>query len=1028
MSSDVSWSTVDVLFQGLNEHIDPRVLPPGLLVEVTNGEYRRPGGIRKRWGLDRVAVGSSGGVPAASALVRHNRELLLLDGTGSNTIPPSLWTLNEGAERWRRHVEMPSAAVRIEPVATDLSSEIRADEAYAGGYLVQALVLVSTGRVIVRIRRAETMALVVESDVGTGIISPRCAAVSDRYVAVTWIETGGLINGAYVDCAAPTPTITSAGTIVSDASTSTTYHDMIGNQGEGGFALVYRQTGTPQVVRVLLLSNALAITFSTTFGTYPSGMSLLETTASPRRIVVNWLNDDNGDPPVKAWQYAVRSASNLSSVLAPTTWFAAAGVSRFASGISLRADGSSVLLLRSELGAATPNQVSSLAWRTATLAGVLGSTNEKRNCWIAGKPWRTGPLHSVWVVAGGDIDETAGTYALIDLEETSDRAFLVSSVSRGLVGSMIIGTGHVPFSTPLDTTNSVRRGCAPTEYVALESRFGPRELVVSYTDLGRFKAVEFGGCTYMAGGCITQWDGARIHEVGFAVPPEITLSVAAGAGTWAATGTYSYAVVYEVVDSQRNRHRSAPSAIKIATVVATTDVVTLKIEPLTITRRYWNGNTVERTPRVIATIFRSNAPGSNVLQRLRRFDSASLLLSDPESLASLTFTDTGAAAESPAEILYTTSNEAENDPVEGGGTTITVHRDRLWVGGGGDPEVIWYSKPRVDDRPAEFSLEQQLRIPGQRVIVLESMDDVLVAFCERGIYAVDGEGPTATGLDGVFGTPRLLDRNVGCLSPTSIVVGPPGIFFHSDRGIELLNRGRVVEYIGAPIESTLALYPHVLSALVVPEKGQVRFSLSNTARTEGRLAVYDYVEQRWAIWAYTVATGLPWVGVSTWIPKSWELGTQRNVVYLGKNGDLYEEAPAAWSDFGEVYLMAIETGWLSFGSFNGYLRVRKVHPLIQKLGSHALDVTMRFRYDETATATKSFTGAQITALGTPEQLRVYVPQPKQTSPAIKVRFAEALYETEPTFFAQTEAFAAQGVAFEIGRIPGLRRLPAAATK
>ncbi len=1030
MSADVQWSTVDVLFQGLNEHIDPRVLPPGLLVEVTNGEYRRPGGIRKRWGLDRVAVGSSGGVPAASALVRHNRELLLLDGTGSDTVDPSLWVLNEGAERWQRRAEAPSASLRIEQLAADLASGIRADVAYCNGFIVYAIAVATVTKTFLRIVSAQTKAVVLELQLGDGADFPRAASVGNARAAVTWRD-GVNIRGAYIDCTAATPTVTSAGIIVADVSATWTAHDLIGNEGEGGFALAYRQTGVPDVVRVLLLSNVLAITFSATFGTHPKAITLLETTAAPRRIFVNWLNDDNGDPPVRVWQYAVRAGNDLTSVLAPTTWYTATTGVQPISAIGLSRDGASCLLFNSEYDA-SPGGVSMLRWRTGAAGGILGGSYQKRRCGIAGKPWRRGPFHHIWIKVGGNTsgtpDPEAMVYALLDVPEGAAKALMSAATQLGLVSNVALGLISVPWSSPLDATNNVYRGAMPVEYAALEDQVGCRECVVDYSDLGRYKAVEFGGSTYLAVGAPLQWDGVRLQEVGFAAPPEFHFTVAAGAGTWAATGTYSYAIVYETIDGNFARHKSAPSVIKTATVAALTDVVTLKIEPLTVTRRYWNAATVVKTPRVVATIYRSIAPGSNVLQRLHTFISGTIPISDPEATAAITFADTGVAAQAPAEVIYTESGEIENDHPNGGATTIAVHRDRLWLSGGEDPEVLWYSKPRVDGRPAEFSIAQQLRVPGDRVVAIESLDDVLVAFCERGIYAVDGEGPDAKGTDGVFGTPRLLDRNVGCLSPTSIVVGPPGIFFHSDRGIELLNRGRVVEYIGAPIESTLALYPHVLSALVVPEKGQVRFSLSNTARTEGRLAVYDYVEQRWAIWTYTVATGLPWVGVSTWIPKSWELGTQRNVVYLGKNGDLYEEAPAAWSDYGEVYLMAIETGWLSFGSFNGYLRVRKVHPLIQKLGSHALDVGMRFRYDETSISIRSFTGPEIAAIGATEQIRVYVPQPKQTSPAIKIRLAEVAYQTEPGFYAQSEAFAAQGVAFEIGRIPGLRRLPAAATK
>src|SRR5690606_35921270 len=92
----------------------------------------------------------------------------------------------------------------------------------------------------------------------------------------------------------------------------------------------------------------------------------------------------------------------------------------------------------------------------------------------------------------------------------------------------------------------------------------------SMADPRAYQVAELGGVLYAAAGCVLQYAGKRLTEVGFWAPPEFAAPTVSQPGGTAnmAVGTYVYALVWEWQDDAGQRHQSAPT---LRTVEVNTD-------------------------------------------------------------------------------------------------------------------------------------------------------------------------------------------------------------------------------------------------------------------------------------------------------------------------------------------------------------------------------------------------------------------------------------------------------------------------
>lgn len=514
----------------------------------------------------------------------------------------------------------------------------------------------------------------------------------------------------------------------------------------------------------------------------------------------------------------------------------------------------------------------------------------------------------------------------------------------------------------------------------------------------RYEQAQFGGSVYMAGGVLSQWDGLEAVENGFVRAPNIAVESVTGSGTnwnvkWAEQKAF-FQCVYETVLANGERVRSPTSNVVSVTFngtagsVAPDNTITLYADPPPATMRDIGPSVIsgakiqKQSPRVLAVFYCSDEPNSNTLHRFYEFDVSlwdNYVVQPGGDHISVTF-DGGSVSgiDSPFsanqslgahEVIYNDSGELDNDLPYGGCSAIATHKDRLWIGGGEDPEVLWYSKERVDDRPAEFALGQQVRIPGVEVTALASVGDTLYAFCRSTVFAVLGDGPNATGdpSSGFFAV-RPLSTTVGAAGQSCVTVFPGGALFYSGDDLYAIDAGGNIRRIGVNVEDSYSSVAYATS--LVPKQRQVRIELGGAVagETPSKAIVYDWDNNIWTTWAYGYRDNNDLLDGASII----DVKTVNGRTYrLADNGVLYREDPTVYADNDGYYRQKITSGWLSFGRTQGYKKLRRMGLLMQAnpwadqsytppLYPHGLTVTTDYNWAESGfQAVRNFSPVQL---------------------------------------------------------------------
>lgn len=281
---------------------------------------------------------------------------------------------------------------------------------------------------------------------------------------------------------------------------------------------------------------------------------------------------------------------------------------------------------------------------------------------------------------------------------------------------------------------------------------------------------------------------AGASEIGFLAPPTIT-SVTASSGSGLAAGTYSYRAIYEWADIYGRRHRSAPSA-PVSVTLTDPDNVSIEVTAINVTQR--NSAGVRMFPRLV--LYRTLSGGTTYQ---RTVDGLAV---SPSGYVSLTDSNSDATI-ADEEILYTDGGVLDNN-IAPSCRYLARSEDRLWFGGLFTPSVVQCSKIIIPEEPIQCTdhPSHQVVLPGE-CTGLAYMDGQIVAFTHEAILLISsGGGPNDQG-QGEFAPPRLHTTGLGCVDGRSVLETPEGIFFLSQRGIELLPRGfGNVTFIGEAIK------------------------------------------------------------------------------------------------------------------------------------------------------------------------------------------------------------------------------------
>ncbi len=290
--------------------------------------------------------------------------------------------------------------------------------------------------------------------------------------------------------------------------------------------------------------------------------------------------------------------------------------------------------------------------------------------------------------------------------------------------------------------------------------------------------------------------------------------------------------------------------------------------------------------------------------------------------------------------------------------SICSTQSRLWGLNGEDRLDVWYTKPLAKGIAPEWNDTLRVRIPqeGGPSVGIAALDDKVVVFKRTKVFIIEGDGGDAAGNASSIRPPRLVSSDIGCDSVESIVEGPFGVMFHSERGFFTLGRDLQYQFVGAPVMDQLTaassdgLTRIITSACIIPSEAEVRFTL-DTARGAGnqRGLAWNYRLNRWtrrdAISPTMIANvdGIEWSAIADVTGNS-----------------IWKETPLSWASTPGVGL-TFRTSWIKLNGIAGFGRLWRAVFLLRWFANGIRIRTSQDYQTETETW-KTWTSTQLAAL------------------------------------------------------------------
>ncbi len=497
-----------------------------------------------------------------------------------------------------------------------------------------------------------------------------------------------------------------------------------------------------------------------------------------------------------------------------------------------------------------------------------------------------------------------------EINEISDGMFLWSNLVKGA----FISEDHVSFSI-----------------------LGVNSTTSDFSDINKFNSVTFSNNLLFVGGILQNYDGISVNEQNFHIFPEdIEAQILPGDGALSA-GQYQYRAVYAWTDNFGQIQYSTPSpAVTVVTNV--NDAVKLFIPTCRLTSK----------TNVVIKIYRTQVNGNpkilqEVTSEIAPFPSPGLVVNSTK-IASVSFVDVLADSEISFNAPIYTNSTVENSAPPSC-SMISLYNDRVIIGGLEDPNLLWFSKNKINNSnfntiPVEFSAAFTIGVnqKGGPITALGLMDQNLIIFKRASIFILSGEGPNDDGGGNNFPDPQLISESVGCINPNSVILTGQGIMFQTpDKGIWLLDRSLgPPQYIGSGVDDLAKKYI-ISSATLDINSNSVIFTTFN-----GPALIYDYLIGQWATWTnHQAVDGLIF---------------QNEFTFCKSNGIIYKQNPNIFYDgsFGDddgygsstvPYHMQLVTPWISYSQVMGYQSIFKFFILGQYKGKHTLKVEVGYNFD-----------------------------------------------------------------------------------
>lgn len=948
---------------GLDKKADQKLVLPGKLTTLENGEFVAANTLRKRYGLTKLSteINPTAGDAAGGAILTTLKDELI------SILPPTtegggqLVTYSESLGKWRSRGFVPLSAVTTGAVSRSTGSHSEFDAASYGAMSVWAWV--GSGGVTVSVfddtEQGKETLLVADYVLAASGRSPRLVVVDGKFCCF-YLE-GANLKMRVMDPATP-DTWAAATTLKTDVSTFSTPGMMDACPGTALAYVAYCRSSDGGM-NVFKVTSAGVV--SGTIGVATNSQANINVQVFGSVVAVTIVATATLAINVRVYDLALAGLIGTANIAATAGFAAGDTVPRLAS-----VDDSNRLVVTMEhVAAATSRRSIQVAYVDATGA-IVGSYELAGNLGLAAAPFMlAGAIPAVAVVNSSTVQPTlfvlriatpvaaprvlarclmwkaGGLHSFTRVAHAFTRNFGMESELPALE------RGRLAFS---DGVNTTALGLTRVRIYTPDSGVGYPERLTAELD----------GSLFIASSCPSVYDGVGVTEHNFHLYPE-GLSGTRTAGGSLPDGTYQICCHWEWVDGRGKLVRSIPS-VPVTVVLSSggSSRIIYSVPPLVLTDK--------TSPRAeVSVVFsRTEAGGSNFY---RVSSVSSPTLNNPASTTNITLTDgTLDAALISNELLYTTGGVLERGPAPAC-TIVTTHQGRLFVTGLESGNAVAYSGALIDGEVAGFNEALVLRPQdaGGSNTGLASMDDKLLIARERRWEYISGEGPNALGQQNGYSEPQMATGELGAKrrNSRSLLLTDDGIWFRSDNGLRLLSRGLSIArdsrgtYLGSEVDG---LVGEVLASLLDRRTNQLKFFDGLNAY------VFDQQFRQWSKFTgHTASDAAEWLGVPAFIEDDLD-------------GAVRLASSSLFTDDGAAIQFKLETGWLSVAGVQGFQRVYELMLLGTFYGAATLQVFVGYDFADAYEPAESIATGALYSTAEPLQLRYRLPSQKCEAIRFKV--------------------------------------------
>ena len=908
---------------GIETKMDSKSVPAARLLALENGVFGRAVSIQKRNGYtsqSRAIVGSTELVTGSKRLGVRDDELLQFTSN-------RCYSRHDTNDQWGDVGAVISAIGTDRPAVTTSSQQTMPDHVTAGGITAYAWED-SLGGVWWSVENSTTGGVLVAPTQADSLGQrPRCVAVGSVIHIYYAVPTLTRVMVLVVNPSTPAATLT-ATILIDDLSSANPVYDVCATTRTGTPALAVWYEHATTNFRIGYVTGAGVLGSPAT--SHPSVARVSPTLDAASALAVSFYYSDGADADRLLVAYTANTDGVVRSLNGGTTsvpigstvdesdvaYSAPTAVTRIA---LTNADGSAWAVFEETAADASKRYC---VVNSVVIGGAAGTERTLRSVGLASRAFAAGAAADTFAVFVHDTTYF-NVYLTFRLSDFAPAGRHLAASASGAPTRTHLSSVHVADNVASVVLPYKTRVASSANDKFTESAL--RLIRLDFDDANSHQTAQIGRGLYMAAACPQHYDGRLWTEQGFHVGPELISGVVAAGGSMTISSVYLYKAWYEWTDNQGEIHRGPESIGTSITTGGADTQVTLTLPTLRLTRksnvricvgRSLPGNTtslyrvssLDPTTAGAVNGYITNSTSSDTATFIDRMSDVNLILQ---------------------ERLYTTGGVLSNDPSVLG-SIVASGKNRLFFTDASAGSVVRFSQRIATGFGLEVAPELAHDVDplGGDITALYVMDDVVYAFKHGHIFGFNGDGPVENGSTalGGFSASQLITSNVGCISPSSIVLTPDGLMFQSAKGIYLLDRARQVSYVGSPAEAYNA--QDVRRATVMPDRTQVVFLTSS-----GSTLLYDHLFKQWSV--FTNHEG-------------YDAVVANNVYhYLRTNDTVYQETVGEYSDAGARITLRLETAWLHiYEHLQGLQRFWSLKLLGTLISPHQLGIQYRTNYDE----------------------------------------------------------------------------------